>query len=148
MIGNYPPRFKGNSVIWLVQLTPSFWSLTILKMRHARGKTENASWILLLSWASATRLALIMLSVKSYKGKPVTAVCFQPRSSKAYINLNVKLGGLGPDYEAIKEKVSSLYYVICFSVVQSELRQGRMEKKSLLRSNLGLSGTLCPWLQV
>ncbi|XP_054659083.1 jhy protein homolog isoform X4 [Grus americana] len=26
-------------------------------------------------------------------------------SSKAYINLNVKLGGLGPDYEAIKEKV-------------------------------------------
>ncbi|NXD66993.1 JHY protein, partial [Eolophus roseicapillus] len=27
-------------------------------------------------------------------------------TSKAYINLNVKLGGLGPDYEAIKEKVS------------------------------------------
>ncbi|NXV86129.1 JHY protein, partial [Calonectris borealis] len=28
----------------------------------------------------------------------------KPCSSKAYINLNVKLGGLGPDYEAIKEK--------------------------------------------
>ncbi|GAB0199795.1 jhy protein [Grus japonensis] len=28
----------------------------------------------------------------------------QSHSSKAYINLNVKLGGLGPDYEAIKEK--------------------------------------------
>ncbi|XP_074783530.1 jhy protein homolog isoform X2 [Athene noctua] len=30
------------------------------------------------------------------------------RSSKAYINLNVKLGGLGPDYEAIKEKKEKL----------------------------------------
>lgn len=30
----------------------------------------------------------------------------QPYSSKACINLDVKLGGLGPDYEAIKEKVS------------------------------------------
>ncbi|NXX61743.1 JHY protein, partial [Scopus umbretta] len=29
-------------------------------------------------------------------------------NSKAYINLNVKLGGLGPDYEAIKEKVKKL----------------------------------------
>ncbi|XP_075630636.1 jhy protein homolog [Balearica regulorum gibbericeps] len=29
-------------------------------------------------------------------------------SSKAYINLNVKLGGLGPDYEAIKEKKEKL----------------------------------------
>lgn len=85
-----------------------------------------------------------MFSVKSYEGKPVTAVCFQPRSSKAYINLNVKLGGLGPDYEAIKEKVSRPYYTICFSVVQSELRQGRMAKKSLQRSNLSLTGTLCP----
>ncbi|NXN74976.1 JHY protein, partial [Himantopus himantopus] len=28
--------------------------------------------------------------------------------SKAYINLNVKLGGLGPDYEAIKEKKEKL----------------------------------------
>ncbi|KAM6190936.1 jhy protein homolog [Sarcoramphus papa] len=32
----------------------------------------------------------------------------KPRSSKAYINLNVKLGGLGPDYEAIKEKKEKL----------------------------------------
>ncbi|NXY61244.1 JHY protein, partial [Callaeas wilsoni] len=29
-------------------------------------------------------------------------------SSKFYINLNVKLGGLGPDYEAIKEKKQKL----------------------------------------
>ncbi|KAF1435689.1 hypothetical protein FQV07_0007629, partial [Pygoscelis papua] len=32
----------------------------------------------------------------------------KPYSSKAYINLNVKLGGLGPDYEAIKEKKEKL----------------------------------------
>ncbi|KAM9654586.1 jhy protein homolog isoform 7-T7 [Morphnus guianensis] len=32
----------------------------------------------------------------------------KPCSSKAYINLNVKLGGLGPDYEAIKEKKEKL----------------------------------------
>ncbi|KAM6370783.1 jhy protein homolog [Pluvialis apricaria] len=32
----------------------------------------------------------------------------KPRHSKAYINLNVKLGGLGPDYEAIKEKKEKL----------------------------------------
>ncbi|NXW62510.1 JHY protein, partial [Eurystomus gularis] len=32
----------------------------------------------------------------------------KPRSSKPYINLNVKLGGLGPDYEAIKEKKEKL----------------------------------------
>ncbi|KFV71926.1 Uncharacterized protein C11orf63 [Dryobates pubescens] len=32
----------------------------------------------------------------------------KPQSSKAYINLNVKLGGLGPDYEAIKEKKEKL----------------------------------------
>ncbi|KAM6295737.1 jhy protein homolog [Aegotheles albertisi] len=32
----------------------------------------------------------------------------KPRSSKAYIDLNVKLGGLGPDYEAIKEKKEKL----------------------------------------
>ncbi|NXV99724.1 JHY protein, partial [Fregetta grallaria] len=32
----------------------------------------------------------------------------KPHSSKAYINLNVKLGGLGPDYEAIKEKKEKL----------------------------------------
>lgn len=31
---------------------------------------------------------------------------FQLSSSKFYINLNMKLGGLGPDYETIKEKVS------------------------------------------
>ncbi|XP_009467808.1 PREDICTED: uncharacterized protein C11orf63 homolog [Nipponia nippon] len=32
----------------------------------------------------------------------------KPCSSKAYINLNMKLGGLGPDYEAIKEKKEKL----------------------------------------
>ncbi|XP_033925507.1 jhy protein homolog [Melopsittacus undulatus] len=32
----------------------------------------------------------------------------KPCTSKAYINLNVKLGGLGPDYEAIKEKKEKL----------------------------------------
>ncbi|XP_054251694.1 jhy protein homolog [Indicator indicator] len=32
----------------------------------------------------------------------------KPHISKAYINLNVKLGGLGPDYEAIKEKKERL----------------------------------------
>nr|XP_021152523.1 uncharacterized protein C11orf63 homolog isoform X3 [Columba livia] len=32
----------------------------------------------------------------------------KPCSSKTYINLNVKLGGLGPDYEAIKEKKEKL----------------------------------------
>ncbi|XP_071432509.1 jhy protein homolog isoform X2 [Pithys albifrons albifrons] len=32
----------------------------------------------------------------------------QPCSTKLYINLNVKLGGLGPDYEAIKEKKQKL----------------------------------------
>ncbi|XP_069644189.1 jhy protein homolog isoform X4 [Haliaeetus albicilla] len=32
----------------------------------------------------------------------------KPCSSKAYINLNVKLGGLGPDYEAIKGKKEKL----------------------------------------
>ncbi|XP_068274243.1 jhy protein homolog [Nyctibius grandis] len=32
----------------------------------------------------------------------------KPRSSKAYINLNVNLGGLGPDYEAIKQKKKKL----------------------------------------
>ncbi|NXK11623.1 JHY protein, partial [Herpetotheres cachinnans] len=32
----------------------------------------------------------------------------KPCSSKPYINLNVKLGGLGPDYEAIKEKKEKL----------------------------------------
>ncbi|NXC72198.1 JHY protein, partial [Anhinga anhinga] len=32
----------------------------------------------------------------------------KPCSSKAYMNLNVKLGGLGPDYEAIKEKKEKL----------------------------------------
>ncbi|NXY68581.1 JHY protein, partial [Glareola pratincola] len=32
----------------------------------------------------------------------------KPCSSKAYINLDVKLGGLGPDYEAIKEKKEKL----------------------------------------
>ncbi|NWS58032.1 JHY protein, partial [Chunga burmeisteri] len=32
----------------------------------------------------------------------------KPCSSKAYINLNVKLGGLGPDYETIKEKKEKL----------------------------------------
>ncbi|XP_074417194.1 jhy protein homolog [Larus michahellis] len=32
----------------------------------------------------------------------------KPCSSKAYINLNIKLGGLGPDYEAIKEKKEKL----------------------------------------
>ncbi|XP_021231445.1 uncharacterized protein C11orf63 homolog isoform X2 [Numida meleagris] len=32
----------------------------------------------------------------------------KPYSSKAYINLDVKLGGLGPDYEAIKEKKEKL----------------------------------------
>ncbi|XP_029879420.1 jhy protein homolog isoform X4 [Aquila chrysaetos chrysaetos] len=32
----------------------------------------------------------------------------KPCSSKAYINLNVKFGGLGPDYEAIKEKKEKL----------------------------------------
>ncbi|XP_010284199.1 PREDICTED: uncharacterized protein C11orf63 homolog [Phaethon lepturus] len=32
----------------------------------------------------------------------------KPYSSKAYINLNVKLGGLGPDYESIKEKKEKL----------------------------------------
>ncbi|XP_065508260.1 jhy protein homolog [Caloenas nicobarica] len=35
-------------------------------------------------------------------------VSTKPCSSKAYINLNVKLGGLGPDYEAIKEKKEKL----------------------------------------
>ncbi|NXS54234.1 JHY protein, partial [Brachypteracias leptosomus] len=33
---------------------------------------------------------------------------FQPYSSKPYINLDLKLGGLGPDYEAIKEKREKL----------------------------------------
>nr|XP_047919268.1 jhy protein homolog isoform X2 [Anser cygnoides] len=32
----------------------------------------------------------------------------KPYSSKAYMNLDVKLGGLGPDYEAIKEKKEKL----------------------------------------
>ncbi|XP_059685545.1 jhy protein homolog [Gavia stellata] len=32
----------------------------------------------------------------------------KPCSSKAYINLTVKLGGLGPDYEAIKERKEKL----------------------------------------
>ncbi|NXC11962.1 JHY protein, partial [Corythaeola cristata] len=32
----------------------------------------------------------------------------KPHSSKTYINLNVKLGGLGPDYEAIKERKEKL----------------------------------------
>ncbi|XP_009993325.1 PREDICTED: uncharacterized protein C11orf63 homolog [Chaetura pelagica] len=32
----------------------------------------------------------------------------KPCNSKGYINLNVKLGGLGPDYEAIKEKKEKL----------------------------------------
>ncbi|XP_062450392.1 jhy protein homolog [Rhea pennata] len=32
----------------------------------------------------------------------------KPYSSKAYMNLNVRLGGLGPDYEAIKEKKEKL----------------------------------------
>ncbi|XP_057252604.1 jhy protein homolog [Pezoporus wallicus] len=32
----------------------------------------------------------------------------KPCTTKAYINLNVKLGGLGPDYEAIKEKKEKL----------------------------------------
>ncbi|XP_009977760.1 PREDICTED: uncharacterized protein C11orf63 homolog, partial [Tauraco erythrolophus] len=32
----------------------------------------------------------------------------KPRSSKTYINVNVKLGGLGPDYEAVKEKKEKL----------------------------------------
>ncbi|XP_075298601.1 jhy protein homolog [Opisthocomus hoazin] len=32
----------------------------------------------------------------------------KPSSSKAYINMDVKLGGLGPDYEAIKEKKEKL----------------------------------------
>ncbi|XP_031455667.1 jhy protein homolog isoform X1 [Phasianus colchicus] len=35
-------------------------------------------------------------------------VCKKPYSSKACINLDVKLGGLGPDYEAIKEKKEKL----------------------------------------
>ncbi|XP_075579471.1 jhy protein homolog [Pelecanus crispus] len=37
-----------------------------------------------------------------------TKVSKKPCNSKAYINLNVKLGGLGPDYEAIKEKKEKL----------------------------------------
>lgn len=82
--------------------------------------------------------------MKSYKGNLSLLFAFQPHSSKPYINLDVKLGGLGPDYEAIKEKVSSPCATICFSVVQSELRQEKTTKKSLLRSNLCLSGTLCP----
>lgn len=58
------------------------------------------------------------------------------------MNLDVKLGGLGPDYEAIKEKVSGAHHTVCFSVVQRELRQGRMAKKSSLRSSSCLS-VLC-----
>lgn len=64
------------SVIWFLQLTQSFWSLTIFEMRHGRGKTETVSWIVLLCLLSTTRLVLITLFVKSYKGKSVTTVCF------------------------------------------------------------------------
>ncbi|NXN07234.1 JHY protein, partial [Indicator maculatus] len=44
----------------------------------------------------------------SKKGNLPLLFVFQPHISKAYINLNVKLGGLGPDYEAIKEKKERL----------------------------------------
>ncbi|POI30758.1 hypothetical protein CIB84_005489 [Bambusicola thoracicus] len=42
------------------------------------------------------------------KGSLSLRCVFQPYSSKACINLDVKLGGLGPDYEAIKEKKEKL----------------------------------------
>ncbi|NWH69582.1 JHY protein, partial [Piaya cayana] len=57
----------------------------------------------------------VKISQRNSEGYPMQAeernkpkVSKKPCSSKIYINLNVKLGGLGPDYEAIKEKKEKL----------------------------------------
>ncbi|NWU52712.1 JHY protein, partial [Dromas ardeola] len=50
----------------------------------------------------------LMQMEKQNQPKVSKKVSKSPCSSKACINLNVKLGGLGPDYEAIKEKKEKL----------------------------------------
>ncbi|XP_053943183.1 jhy protein homolog isoform X2 [Cuculus canorus] len=54
----------------------------------------------------------VKISRRNSEGYPMQTeepkVSKKPCSSKAYMNLNVKLGGLGPDYEAIKEKKEKL----------------------------------------
>ncbi|XP_069732353.1 jhy protein homolog [Phaenicophaeus curvirostris] len=57
----------------------------------------------------------VKISQRNSEGHPMQTeernqpkVSKKPCSSKTYMNLNVKLGGLGPDYEAIKEKKEKL----------------------------------------
>ncbi|KAM6312664.1 jhy protein homolog [Podargus strigoides] len=58
----------------------------------------------------------------------------KPYSSKAYINVNMTLGGLGPDYEALKEK-------------KEKLRQQKEYAKQIREHNMK-STALVQWLPI
>ncbi|NXX22288.1 JHY protein, partial [Podargus strigoides] len=65
---------------------------------------------------------------------PSLLFVFQPYSSKAYINVNMTLGGLGPDYEALKEK-------------KEKLRQQKEYAKQIREHNMK-STALVQWLPI